>query len=247
MRIDLNADVGEGVGDDAELIPLVTSVNIACGAHAGDPDIMARTVALAVAAGVGIGAHPGYPDRAGFGRREMEMSYAGLEASLLSQLGALAEVVRGAGAVMRHVKPHGALYNHAAKDAALAAVVARAVAQFDARLVLVGLTGSELLSTGREAGLAVASEAFADRLYEPDGSLRSRRFDDAILASPDAAAEQAVAIATRGLVTSRGGSPVEVRADTLCLHGDTPDAVAYAQAIRAALTAADVMVSQFGR
>jgi UPF0271 protein len=248
VRIDLNADVGESygawqMGHDDELIPLVTSVNIACGAHAGDPLVMASTVAMAVASGASIGAHPGYPDRAGFGRRDLNLRPAELRASLLYQLGALAAFVRDAGAMLRHVKPHGALYNRAAQDAALAAVVADAVRRFDPTLVLVGLHGSQLLDAGRAAGLAVASEAFADRLYEPDGSLRSRRFQDAVLPDPESAAEQAVAIATLGRVTTRDGSSIEVRADTLCVHGDTPNAAAYARAIRDALAAAGATVA----
>ena len=248
MRIDLNADVGESygawqMGRDDELIPLVTSVNIACGAHAGDPLVMAGTVALAVASGASIGAHPGYPDRDGFGRRDLSLRPDELTASLLYQLGALAAFVRDAGGVLRHVKPHGALYNRAAQDAALAGVIADAVRRFDPTLVLVGLGGSRLLDAGRAAGLAVASEAFADRRYEPDGALRSRRFADAVLADAETAAQQAVAIATLGRVNASDGSSIEVHADTLCVHGDTPNAAAYARAIRAALAAAGVTVA----
>jgi UPF0271 protein len=247
VRIDLNADVGESygawhMGQDEALIPLVTSVNIACGAHAGDPLVMAQTVSLACRNGVQIGAHPGYPDRDGFGRREISLSSDELEASLLFQLGALAAFVHEAGAELRHVKPHGALYNTAAKDVAVAAGVARAVKRFDPSLLLVGLCGSALLEAGREAGLAVAAEAFADRVYEPDGSLRSRRYPDAVLPDPEAAAEQAVSIVVLGKVTAHDGTSVPIQADTLCIHGDTPGAPEYARVVRDELAAAGVSV-----
>lgn len=252
MRIDLNSDVGESygawtMGQDEALMPLVTSVNICCGAHAGDPVVMARTVALAVEHGLGIGAHPGYPDRDGFGRRELDMTDAELEASLLYQLGALAAFVRVAGATMTHVKPHGALYNGAARDERLASSICRAVSAFDSSLLVVGLAGSTMLDVARASGLAVAAEAFADRAYEADGSLRSRRLPGALLATPAQAAAQAVAIVMRGTVTSHDGAQVPVRADSLCIHGDTPGAPEYAREVRAALEAAGVTVSRLGR
>ena len=252
MRIDLNSDVGESygawtMGQDDALMPVITSANIACGAHAGDPVVMGRTVAIAVEHGVSIGAHPGYPDRDGFGRRDLDMTDAELEASLLFQLGALAAFVRAAGATMTHVKPHGALYNRAAGDERLASVICRAVAIFDASLVVVALAGSRMLAVAQARGLATASEAFADRAYESDGSLRSRRLAGALLPSPGAAAAQAVAIATEGRLTSYDGNAVKVRADTLCIHGDTPGAADYARAVRAALEAAGVTVGRLGR
>lgn len=248
MRIDLNADVGESygawtMGQDEELIPLVTSVNVACGAHAGDPLVMARTVELAARHGVAIGAHPGYPDRDGFGRRDLGMAADELEASLLFQLGALAGIAGAAGLQLRHVKPHGALYNRAARDPELATTIARAVRRFDAALILVGLAGSAMLDAARAEGLHVAAEAFADRAYEADGSLRSRRLPGAMLASPEAAAEQAVSIITRGSVTSHDGQVVSVAADTLCIHGDTPGAADYARQVRHALAAAGASVA----
>ena len=249
MHIDLNSDVGESygawtMGQDEALMPLITSANIACGAHAGDPLVMAHTVALAREHGVGIGAHPGYPDRDGFGRRELDMTDAELEASLLYQLGALAAFVRTAGATMTHVKPHGALYNRAAHDERLAGVICSAVGKFDSSLVLVALAGSKMLDVAGAAGLTTAAEAFADRAYEVDGSLRSRRLPGAILPTPGAAAAQAVSIATRGYVTSHDGKQVAVRADTLCIHGDTPGAPDYARAVRAALEAAGVTLAR---
>jgi UPF0271 protein len=249
VRIDLNSDVGESygawtMGQDEALLPLITSANIACGAHAGDPLVMARTVRLVVEHGVGIGAHPGYPDRDGFGRRHLDMSDAELEASLLYQLGALAGFVKVAGAAMTHVKVHGALYNRAAGDERLAAVICRAVSTFDDSLVVVALAGSRMLDVAQSVGLKVAAEAFADRAYESDGSLRSRRLAGAILATPGAAAAQAVAIASAGRVTSYDGNAVTVRADTLCIHGDTPGAPDYARAVRDGLEAAGVTVSR---
>ena len=247
LRIDLNADVGESfgawsIGADAELIPLVSSVNVACGAHAGDPATILRTVELAARHGASIGAHPGYPDLAGFGRRDLEMSAADLRASLIVQVGAVLAAARVAGVPVHHVKPHGALYNRAARDPALATVVATAIRDLDPRLVLVGLAGSASLAAGREAGLAVLAEGFADRAYEADGSLRSRTLPGAVLGPVDAAA-QAVAIARHGSVRADDGSSVVVRADTICIHGDNPEAVGIARSVRAALDAAGIVVA----
>jgi UPF0271 protein len=249
--IDLNADVGESLGpwsmgDDEHLIPLVSSVNIACGFHAGDPVTIARTVGLAIGAGAAIGAHPGYPDLAGFGRRDMDLSAEELEAAIVYQVGAVATFARAAGGEIRHVKPHGALYNRAATDARLAQTVARAVRRVSQELVLVGLAGSALVGAGRAAGLAVADEAFPDRAYEADGSLRSRRLSGAVLTDSAAVAERAVAMARDGAVTAVDGSRLELGADTLCLHGDTPGAVDHAKAVRAALEAAGIRVAPVG-
>jgi UPF0271 protein len=245
-RIDLNADVGESFGpwpmgaDDA-LIPLVTSVNVACGAHAGDPATILRTVALAARHGVTVGAHPGYPDLAGFGRRDLDMSAADLRASLIVQVGAVVAGARVAGVAVRHVKPHGALYNRAARDPALATIVAEAIRDLDPGLALVGLAGSASIEAGRAAGLVVLGEAFADRRYEPDGSLRSRTLPGALLGPEDAAA-QAVSIVAGGGVTASDGSRLPVAADTLCIHGDSPDAVGIARAVRAALEASGIAI-----
>ncbi len=228
------------MGADEQLIPLVTSVNVACGAHAGDPVTMQRTVRLAKASGVALGAHPGYPDRDGFGRRDLAMSAEELEASLLAQLGALWAFIREADVNLVHVKPHGALYNRAARDPALAATVARGVRRFSADVILVGLAGSALLDAGRAAGLAVAAEAFADRAYEDDGSLRSRALEGSLHEEPRVAAAQALSIARDGIVRSHGGRAVDVRADTICLHGDTPGAPRIAQAVRETLAAAGI-------
>ena len=252
LRIDLNSDVGESfgawsMGHDEELIPLATSVNIACGAHAGDPLVMERTVRLARQHGVALGAHPGYPDLAGFGRRRLAMEPPELEASILYQVGALAAFARAEGSELRHVKPHGALYNTAAEDPEVARPIARAVRRFSRDIVLVGLAGSRMLEVAREEGLPTAAEAFADRPYEPDGTLRSRRLEGAMVSDPADAARQAVTIARDGCVRAYDGSVVRIEADTICVHGDTPGAAAFARAIRAALESAGVEVRPLGR
>jgi UPF0271 protein len=252
VRSDLNADVGESLGpwpmgDDERLIPLVTSVNVACGAHAGDPLTIERTIRLAVDHDVAVGAHPGYPDLVGFGRRDLDMTADELRASIVYQVGAVAAIARSLDAELRHVKPHGALYNRAATDPAVAETIATAIRRASPELILVGLYGSALVDAGVAAGLQVASEAFADRAYEPDGSLRSRRRPGAILATPAAAAKQAVSIVRDGRVTAVDGSLVAVRADTICIHGDTPGAAEYVAAIRAALDKAGVTIAAIGR
>jgi UPF0271 protein len=246
--MDLNADVGESfgawpMGADEELIPLVTSVNVACGAHAGDPATILRTVEVAAAHGAAVGAHPGYPDLAGFGRRDLDMSAADLRASLIVQIGAIQAAARIVGTTLRHVKPHGALYNRAARDPEIATIVAEAVRDLDPGLILVGLAGSASVAAGHAAGLAVSEEAFADRCYEPDGSLRSRQRPGALL-SPEAAAAQAVSIARDRIVTTGDGSQRPVIADTICIHGDTPDAAAIARAVREALAGAGIPLAR---
>jgi len=248
VRVDLNADVGEGLGpwpmgDDAALIPLVTSVNVACGAHAGDPLTIERTVRLAASRGVAVGAHPGYPDLVGFGRRDLDMAPDELEASIVYQVGAVAAFAADAGVPLRHVKPHGALYNATARDSALAGIVARAVARVSPSLLLVGLAGSKLIAEGQRAGLRTASEGFADRAYEADGTLRSRRLDGAVHADPVVVAAQALSIVRDGHVRSLDGANVPVRADTICIHGDSPGATDFARAIREALASAGVTVA----
>lgn len=248
VSIDLNADVGEGLdAADAAITPLITSANIACGGHAGDERTMRLTVALALQHGVGVGAHPGYPDREGFGRREIDISDEGLRASLREQLDALAAVVREAGGRIGHVKPHGLLYNKAAADLALARLLAEVVAAWDPEVVLVGLAGSHLLEAGRETGLRVAAEGFADRAYEADGSLRPRSRPGALHEDPADVANQAVSIARDGRAPLESGGSVAVTAETLCLHGDEPGAVENARAVRAALAAAGVELVAPGR
>ena len=249
--IDLNCDMGESfgawtMGQDAEVLAYVSSANIACGFHAGDPATMRRTVSAAVARDVAIGAHPSLPDLAGFGRREMRVSPDETYAMTLYQIGALAAIACAAGARLRHVKPHGALYNMAAKDRALADAIAHAVRDFDAALILVGLAGSELPRAGEAAGLAVAHEAFADRRYEMDGSLMARGKPGAVIDDVDSAVAQAISIATRGEATGPGGA-VRVRADTICVHGDRADAGHFARRLRESLEAAGVTIAAIGK
>jgi UPF0271 protein len=240
--IDLNGDVGEGF-DDGPFIELLTSVNVACGAHAGDEATIEQTIRLATAAGAAIGAHPGYPDRDGFGRRELPMSPSEVEASVLEQVRAVDRVARRRGAELRHVKAHGALYNRAALDPGLAAAIAHAVRVASDRLAVVGPPGSALLRAAEAEGLRGLAEAFADRAYEPDGTLRSRALDGAVLTDPEAVASQAVSIARDGRVTAFDGSALPIQADTICLHGDTPGSLDNARAVRAALDAAGIVVA----
>lgn len=248
LRIDLNADVGESfgayrLGQDEEVIRYVTSANVACGMHAGDPLVMARTVALAREAGVAVGAHPGYPDLQGFGRRALGMTPEEVEAFVTYQVGALWAFCQGAAAPLRHVKAHGSLYNQAVGDAALADAIARAVARLDSGLVLVGLAGSELLRAGKRAGLRVASEVFADRGYNPDGTLVPRGHPGAIIHDPGAVAERVLRMVSEGRVRASDGSDLEVRADTVCFHGDTPGAATLVAQVRDHLTRAGVTVA----
>jgi UPF0271 protein len=247
-RIDFNCDVGESfgdwrMGDDAALIPLASSANIACGFHAGDPLHMRAAVALCLEHGVAIGAHPGWPDLQGYGRRALAASPAETYAYVLYQIGALAAFVRAAGARLHHVKPHGALYNQAARDAALAEAIACAVRNFDPQLKLYGLAGSALLEAGRAQGLQVVGEAFAERAYESDGSLTPRALPGAVLHDFAAAEAQVLGLLARGEVLARSGEVVRVEADTLCLHGDRPDAVDFARRLRASLAAAGVEIA----
>lgn len=244
-RVDLNCDMGEGfgayrLGNDEALMPLISSANIACGFHAGDPGTMARTVALAVRHGVAIGAHPGLPDREGFGRRHMQISPQEAYELTLYQVGAMAAMARAAGGRVQHVKAHGALYNMAAKEPALARAIALAVADLDPGLLFIGLAGSELIVQAKACGLRVASEAFADRTYQPDGSLTPRSRDDALVASDEAAVAQVLEMVTAGRVRATNGEWIALQADTICLHGDGANALSFAQRVRAALQAEGV-------
>lgn len=250
--IDLNADLGEGfghwrLGDDTALLDLVTSANVACGFHAGDPQVMLATVRAAAARGVTLGAHPGYRDLAGFGRRDLHATPEEVHADVLYQVGALQACARAAGTMVRYVKPHGALYNRAARDDAAAAAIATAVRAADPDLVLLGLGGSRLLSAAREAGLRVAAEAFVDRAYQPDGTLVPRGGSGAVLTDPEACAERAVRLALEGTVVASDGSVLTIRADSLCVHGDGATAVPMLRAVRAALQARGVALRPFAR
>jgi 5-oxoprolinase (ATP-hydrolysing) subunit A len=247
VRVDLNADIGESfgiytTGDDELLLRSITSGSVACGFHAGDPAVMRHTIRKAAAAGVSIGAHPGFPDLVGFGRREMTIDPEDVVNLVLYQIGALSAIAAAEGAALRHVKPHGALYTMGARRTDIADAIARAVALFDNRLVLVGLPQSVALSAGSRAGLSVAAEGFADRTYEPDGTLTPRRISGAVVTEPARAAERAVRMVCEGKVIARDGSTIALDVQTICVHGDTPGAAAIAAAVRAALSQAGVTI-----
>ena len=249
MRIDLNSDLGESfgpwpMGQDGALMDSITSANIACGFHAGDPGTMRRTLELARSKGVAVGAHPGFPDLVGFGRREMKASAEEVFDLVLYQVAALAGMAQTLNLRLQHVKAHGALYNMACKDRALAEAIARAVAAFDRSLVLFGLSGSELLNAGAALGVRVAAEAFADRAYDPDGSLTPRSKPGSVIHDVGMVVERAVRMVTRKEVVAVDGSIVAVQADTICLHGDTAGAADLARAIRAGLEQGGVRVSR---
>jgi len=251
MRVDLNCDMGESfgrweVGADPAVMPFVSSANIACGAHAGDPAVMRRTLRLAGQFGVACGAHPGFADLAGFGRREITIAPSEATDLVLWQLGALEAIARSEGVRLRHVKAHGALYNMAARDDALAAAIAAAVAQFDRTLLLFGLAGSGMLGAGRRAGLSVAAEGFADRSYEPDGSLTPRTVPGSVVHDVEQVVARAVRMVRDSRVTARNGVDIGLRIDTICVHGDTPGAPALARALRTGLEAAGVHVAAAG-
>jgi UPF0271 protein len=232
--MELNADIGEGC-DDAGLMPYLTRVSIACGGHAGDAASMTAALHLAAEHGVAAGAHPSYPDRSQFGRRALAASGDEIAAWVTEQTETLAEQAARLGLRLAHVKPHGALYNVAARDAAVARAVARAVAAVDPALAVVGLAGSQLIAAGQAAGLLVLNEAFADRRYLPSGRLVSRETAGALIVDPADAAEQARVLAAGRAVATLGGGAVRIRADTICLHSDTPGALNIARAVHAAL------------
>lgn len=230
--IDLNADIGEGAPYDGELLQIVSSANIACGGHAGDQESMARTVAAAIANGVAVGAHPGYPDRDNFGRESGFMRGDALYGSLTEQVASLADIAAEFGARLMHVKPHGALYNDAIHDGELADVIARVTAEAPGRPAFMGMANTELEAAAARHGLAFIAEAFIDRAYEADGTLVSRKEPGAVHDNMNVATTQAVRLAETGQVTARNGDEVTVRADTLCIHGDTPGAAEKARAVR---------------
>jgi UPF0271 protein len=247
MHIDLNCDMGESfgryaLGEDAALLEIVTSANIACGFHAGDPEVMERTVACAVANGVAVGAHPGYPDLQGFGRRDLSMTPRALKASLIYQIGALDAFARAAGTTLSHVKPHGALYNAAARDASIAQTIADAVRTLNPDLIVVTQPHTPLAKIARSLGLRVALEGFADRAYQPDGTLRPRSKPGAVLHQPDRIADRAVRMVKAGKVETHAGEDIPLQIDTLCVHGDTPGATVIARAVRDALVDAGIDV-----
>lgn len=251
MRVDLNCDVGElpeAVADGTQeaILRQVTSANIACGGHAGDAQMMRATIEQALRCGVAIGAHPGYDDRANFGRIALALSSEELAASVYKQVVALANNAEQCGARIGHVKAHGALYNQAARDRAIARAIAEGVARWRKDVVLVGLAGSLMLEEFRAVGFAVAAEGFADRKYEADGSLRGRKFRDALLHEPAEAAAQALRMAKEGTVVATTGAVIPLSVETICIHGDTPGAAQIAAAVRRTLEDSGITVQALG-
>jgi UPF0271 protein len=247
MTVDLNCDMGESfgrwtLGDDGSVMPHISSANIACGGHAGDAVVMRRTLQLAAQHGVACGAHPGFADLAGFGRREIPIAPSDAADLVLLQIGALEAIARTQGVPLRHVKAHGALYNMAARDRALGEAIAHAVAGFDRRLVFFGLAGSPMLDAGRRAGLTVAAEGFADRSYEPDGSLTPRSLPDSVIHDAGAVVARASRMVRESRVTARNGADISLRIDTICVHGDTPGAAHLARALREGLQREGIQV-----
>jgi UPF0271 protein len=246
--IDLNCDMGESfgaysIGADAEVMASISSANVACGFHGGDPAVMRRTVRLARDAAVAVGAHPGLPDLVGFGRREIRVTAQETEDLVLYQIGALAAIAQSEGVRLRHVKAHGALYTMAARDRALADAIARAVRAFDPSLVLFGLPASELIRAGEALGLGVAAEGFADRAYEPDGSLTPRSRPGSVIQDVETVVRRAVRMVRDERVTAVDGSEIPMHVDTLCIHGDTPGAAELTRALAAGLARAGLVIA----
>ena len=250
MVIDLNSDMGESygaytIGADDEILRWVTSANVACGRHGGDPSVMRRTVERAKALGVAVGAHPSYPDLLGFGRRVMQITRQEARDYMLYQIGALRAFAEALGLTLQHVKPHGAIYNVAVKDRELSLGIAEGIADAGGNLILVGLPGSELLRAGQEVGVRVAREAFGDRAYNEDGTLVSRKLPGSLITDPGAVAERVLGF-SRGMVTAISGKEIRIQADTICLHGDTPGAGAIARRVRERLEASGIKPRPMG-
>lgn len=246
-QVDLNCDMGESfgayrLGNDDEILPFITSANIACGFHAGDPATMRQTVKRALANGVAIGAHPGLPDLQGFGRRPMEISAQEATDMVVYQVGALAAFAKAEGGQLQHVKPHGALYNMAAVQPKVAEAIAEAIYQVEPECILFGLSGSELVQAGRKIGLRTAHEVFADRTYQQDGTLTPRSHPDALIKDTDQALKQVVRMVKEGKVRSLQGVDVPIQADTICIHGDGSHALLFARKIRTCLEESGVLV-----
>jgi UPF0271 protein len=244
-HIDLNCDLGEGAGHDAELMPLITSANIACGAHAGDEATMRATVALAKKHGVAIGAHPGFADRANFGRIELPVTPDEVQGLVHSQVMQLQRIAHSLGARLAHVKPHGALYNLAAREPDVARAVVDAIYEVDPRLILFGLAGSHLIAAAEACGLPVASEVFADRTYQADGTLTPRSRPGALITDENIAVVQALRMVREGHVRATDGTDVAIRVETICLHGDGAHPVEFARRLRSELTAAGIEIEAF--
>ncbi|MFU0832723.1 MAG: 5-oxoprolinase subunit A [Oscillospiraceae bacterium] len=247
-RIDLNSDLGESfgtyrIGMDEEVIPLISSANIACGFHASDPVVMRKTVELVKKSGVGAGAHPGFPDLMGFGRRNMKVSPAEAKAYVQYQIGALSAFCRAYSIELIHVKPHGALYNMAGKDYALAKAICEGIAEIDDKLILLALSGSEMIRAAKDVGIRAASEVFADRAYEEDGSLVARSKPNAMITDENEAIQRVVRMAKEGKVTAVTGKDISIQADSVCVHGDNAKALQFVQKIRSALSAEGIEVT----
>lgn len=247
IAVDLNCDMGESttsqkIGDDEGVMPFISSANIACGFHGGDPQVIAATIALAKNHQIAIGAHPSFPDRENFGRKEMELDPAEIRNLIIYQVSALRGIAASMNAMLTHVKPHGALYNMAARRQDYAEAIADAVKTIDPTLVLYGLSGSLMLTAAAEIGLTTSAEVFADRSYQDDGSLTPRTQPGAIIADVSEAVQQVVGMVKEGRVRSMNGRWIELKADTICIHGDTPGAAGYAKAIRHGLEEAGIII-----
>ena len=250
-RVDLNSDLGESFGRytlglDEQILPVISSANVACGFHASDPVVMESTVRLAKKCGVAVGAHPGYPDLMGFGRRNMTVTPEEARAYTLYQIGALDAFLRAQGMTMQHVKPHGAFYNMAAKDYELARAICQGVKDFSPGLTVLGLSGGELIHAAEELGLRAVSEVFADRAYEEDGTLVNRKKPGAMITDEDVAIERVIRMVTEGKVTAITGRDIPIRAESICVHGDGEKAVLFARKIRCALEAGGIDVVPMG-
>ena len=242
--VDLNCDIGEGCGNDAELMRHITSANIACGFHAGDEATMRRTVELALENGVAVGAHPGYRDRENFGRTEMALSFGEIFDVVTDQILALRNICKTLGGRLHHVKPHGALYNQAAKAPEIARAIAEAIAAIDPDLVLYGLSGSHLVSEAEKVGLNTASEVFADRTYQEDGTLTPRSQPNALITETETSLTQVLDMVKYGRVRSLEATMVAIKAETICIHGDGPNAVSFAETIRERLTLNGIRIAR---
>ncbi|MED4750893.1 5-oxoprolinase subunit PxpA [Brevibacillus choshinensis] len=248
--VDINCDMGESfgayqIGNDSEILDYISSANIACGFHAGDPATMRKTVRMAMAKGVAIGAHPGLPDLVGFGRRNMDLSPQEAYDMVVYQIGSLQAFVQAEGGSMQHVKPHGALYNMAATRAPLAEAIAEAIYKVNPALILFGLAGSELTRAGERIGLRTANEVFADRTYQQDGTLTPRSQSDAMITKQSQSSQQVVRMVMEGRVLSRQGVDVSIKADTICIHGDGAHALEFARSIHAACKEAGIILRSF--
>jgi 5-oxoprolinase (ATP-hydrolysing) subunit A len=250
--IDLNCDLGESyglykIGNDNEILKHISSANIACGYHAGDHNVMMETVKLAKKYQVRIGAHPGFPDLGGFGRREMNINPTEIYNLILYQIGALAAIAQAQGVTLVHVKPHGALYNMASSSRAIAVAIAQAVTDYDSRLILFGLSGSELIRAGIEKGLQTASEVFADRTYQVDGTLTSRSEQNSMIYDVKFAAQRMIRMVKEGKVTATNGTDIDIFADTICVHGDGPAALDFSKELKEALLKENIGIKSVGK